>query len=1769
MLANDTGSLVALSVDTNVSPAVELGYLELNEETGALTYTPYAATTGTDTFGYRVSDSTGAVSNIAIVTVTVTGESGGGLLANNDTASTTENSAVVVPVLANDTGSLIASSVDTNVSPAAELGYLELNEETGALTYTPYAATTGTDTFGYRVSDSTGAVSNIAIVTVTISGDSGGGLFANNDTASTTENSAVVVPVLANDIGSLVVSSVDTNVSPAPELGYLALNEDAGELTYTPYAATTGTDTFGYRVTDTNGDVSNIAVVTVTIGEAVNQQPLVVDDEFEVDINTYADLDVLLNDSDDSAIDASTLLVDVSSLTKGTAQVLDGKVRYTNTDGLAGTDTFSYTVKDDLGLESESATVTVTVMQPAPVANDDSATVVAWLDVLIDVLGNDTDSGEPVVPADTSIEIVSQPTSGTVSFVGSEIKYVHDGSQVSSDSFTYTIEDADQNVSNQALVSISITPHPSVAPEAADDEFSLVRDTARPIPVLANDIDRNYDLDPQSLEIVSFPGNGEASVVDGQVLYAHDGSDNDSDQLTYRVSDAEGQSDEAVVTISYEPVEPPVAVDDFVRIDQGESITIAILENDSANTSLDLTSVFITDDAEFDIDAQFSVNDDGTVTYTHSGDGSIEDSFSYRVRNAQGMDSNEATATVRIKPPLLAFDQLSYVGGFSLPPNTYGESSLNYADGVIEVNGDSLFIVGHDHDDAIAEFEIPPLIGSYEIDGLNSAGAPRQSFSRIINRISAGNAEGLDKIVGLERVGDSLVVNLMEYYDGAGNNETTTVVLEDAYNLSGSSVSALHKMNGAARSAGWVSEIPLYWQQDFGAPYISGHSSGNPIISRLSVGPSAFAVDFPAALSSSLSQTIDAEELQGFSLDNPLQADLDNNAGNNDLWTHLSYAKYGFIVPGTRTYMTLGWSGGHESGVSYKNTLENGVECPGFCANQSEDVYNYYWLWDMDDWFRVQNGELAPYQITPYDYGKFNLPFQTGPYVNEIGGASYDSQTGMLYVSVVDANVEGFNNPPVIAAYYIGNAVAQPGDTIALAPTGEVTGSSPVFRWQEAANSGYYRLKIVNKSSASVVGEFVYAEAEICTGGVCEVELSHLELPTSTDLMFQVRGENEHGVGAWVSAGFAYSGANQAPVAQDDITDSNGDPLTVSMGSSLTIDVLSNDSDADGSLVPGSVVTSIVEADAQSDGSVIYTPAANAVIGQPASFTYTVQDDNGAVSNIATVTVMVTEPPNEAPVAVTDDAAVISGNSVTIDVVQNDTDTDGSVVAGTVEIVDAPGTGLADVQTNGSIVYTPAGNAADLVTFTYTVKDDDGELSNIATVNVRVSPVITAAPFCPAYTSSPMHRTRANTLVVSANDPDWEYAIEAAPAGTEVLLEDGVYQLDKAEYPDANTIFLSSPDVTVRSLSGNRDAVIIRGDGYPEKRSDVGFMVVAHGITIADLSIHEVQDHAVSMVPGLNGGEVQATHIYNIHAYDTGTQHIKGNTGGINRQSVVACSLIGYSDGAVVGDYIGGVDIHAGVDVVVRDNYLYNITGEGTGCSAADLKDCQHLSAPAIYMNASDDSIVERNIIEDSYRGIALGLVGGHTGGIVRNNFVYLGDSFSYTNELFPDANANGDSGISIHDSTDSIVEHNTVYLTGAPQGPIEVRGGAGHMLRNNLTNAPIWLRDGASSITQEGNIETATLADFVAPGDVHLSATSSAINAGVVPVAVSVDIDGDPRIDQWDVGADQFDGTSVNQPPVAGADFATVPANGSVVINVLSNDDDPDGNLVNSSIET
>ena len=91
------------------------------------------------------------------------------------------------------------------------------------------------------------------------------------------------------------------------------------------------------------------------------------------------------------------------------------------------------------------------------------------------------------------------------------------------------------------------------------------------------------------------------------------------------------------------------------------------------------------------------------------------------------------------------------------------------------------------------------------------------------------------------------------------------------------------------------------------------------------------------------------------------------------------------------------------------------------------------------------------------------------------------------------------------------------------------------------------------------------------------------------------------------------------------------------------------------------------------------------------------------------------------PVAVDDEITTYRNESKTVDIVINDYDPDGTIVIGSLEIIDMPVNGVITYnKTTGNVKYKPDSNFVGSDLFTYRIKDNDGLVSNIATVHIQV-----------------------------------------------------------------------------------------------------------------------------------------------------------------------------------------------------------------------------------------------------------------------------------------------------------------------------------------------------------------------------------------------------------------------------------------------------------------
>uniref|UniRef100_UPI0039C6C1AB cadherin-like domain-containing protein n=1 Tax=Calothrix sp. CCY 0018 TaxID=3103864 RepID=UPI0039C6C1AB len=90
------------------------------------------------------------------------------------------------------------------------------------------------------------------------------------------------------------------------------------------------------------------------------------------------------------------------------------------------------------------------------------------------------------------------------------------------------------------------------------------------------------------------------------------------------------------------------------------------------------------------------------------------------------------------------------------------------------------------------------------------------------------------------------------------------------------------------------------------------------------------------------------------------------------------------------------------------------------------------------------------------------------------------------------------------------------------------------------------------------------------------------------------------------------------------------------------------------------------------------------------------------------------------PIANNDKVSTNQGQPVIINVLDNDSDADGTINPSAIAISTAPTNGTITINDDNTITYTPNSNQPGADTFTYTVQDDEGNTSNTATVNIAI-----------------------------------------------------------------------------------------------------------------------------------------------------------------------------------------------------------------------------------------------------------------------------------------------------------------------------------------------------------------------------------------------------------------------------------------------------------------
>jgi VCBS repeat-containing protein len=457
------------------------------------------------------------------------------------------------------------------------------------------------DSFTYTVSD--GSASDTANLVFTITGINDAPV-ANPDAAATTENATILVNVLANDtdVDNGAVLTVTTASAPAGQ-GSAAVV--ANQVQFNPGAdfnhlavGATQIVTVSYSIADQFGATSaSTMAVTVT---GANDGPIATPDAGATTENASVMIDVLANDTDVDDGAVLTVTAAAAPLGQGSASVVANQVQFapgSDFDYLAVGEstvvTVSYSIADENGATSASTVaVTVTGTNDAPT---------------IDAGGTDASGAVTELPnGDPNENAFTHQDSGVIAFDDVDLSDTHSASfapqsggylgtfsldpvdqggdnvgwhfavddsvidfleegETLTQIYTVTVDDGHGGTTTQD-VTVTITGEAdNLPPDANDDNYAVTGNATLTVDandgVLANDTDDGgVGTGPGEASVTAFDAssaNGGAVTVnpDGSFNYEPPAGFTGADSFSYTLTDANGETDTATVTITVGPAQ--------------------------------------------------------------------------------------------------------------------------------------------------------------------------------------------------------------------------------------------------------------------------------------------------------------------------------------------------------------------------------------------------------------------------------------------------------------------------------------------------------------------------------------------------------------------------------------------------------------------------------------------------------------------------------------------------------------------------------------------------------------------------------------------------------------------------------------------------------------------------------------------------------------------------------------------------------------------------------------------------------------------------------------------------------------------------------------------------------------------------------------------------------------------------------------------------------------------------------------------------------------
>lgn len=622
-----------------------------NYETGAVSFTPAAASTYY--LEYLVTNGPQSAAGLIRVDAAESGRQGAPV-AVRDVALLPRGGSVLVDVLGNDTdptgGVLVVQSVNTGASSPLDVEVLDHNilqihdvrgmQQQGAIRYT--------------VSNGTASASGEVSVLPVEPPETLLPPAASADTATVRVGDVVDIAVLENDTSptgdELTLNPVlAQGVDPAD--GQLFVSENtlrfvAGETAKTVYAI--------YEVRDSTGqsDSAQVRINILPRDDEKNTPPVPRNLEGRAIAGTTVRIPVPLNGLD---ADGDSVFLDgiAAAPAQGAAVPGPDYIDYTASASGTGTDSFTYTVRDRLGLVN-SGTVRVGIAPAAeanqkPVAVNDAVSVRPGREVAVPVLANDSDpDGDPL-----SLDpdgVTSQEESMDARADGPRVRFTVPA-EAGTYNVRYTVKDNRGGSANGNVAVVSDPNAELLAPIARDDrvEVSEIRGrTAVDAAVLENDEDP--DGVAEDLQVSVDPSRTTASVVGDSVRVE---LTEEAQAIPYTVQDMDGGTATAVLWVPGLSAQYPTLASSAVQeVQAGDTLDLELgdlVEVREGRTPRITETAKVSAIGSSNRDTW--VADEDTLAYTADEDYSGLGAMTFEVTDGSGPDDPEglkATLTVLI-----------------------------------------------------------------------------------------------------------------------------------------------------------------------------------------------------------------------------------------------------------------------------------------------------------------------------------------------------------------------------------------------------------------------------------------------------------------------------------------------------------------------------------------------------------------------------------------------------------------------------------------------------------------------------------------------------------------------------------------------------------------------------------------------------------------------------------------------------------------------------------------------------------------------------------------------------------------------------------------------------------------------------------------------------------------------------------------------------------------------------------------------------------------